>query len=582
MNKIIKRSEINIDESWDLHLLYKDESDFISDTKKIKKLTKKMKKEKDIDEILKLIEEYKILREYISSYAELALSVDYFNKESNNRYQMVETLLSKTDSSLQTLIERLKSKSNKTLKKYSKNKKYKKFIKDIIRKKKYSLSEKEEKLLISLSPILDSQYNMYNTTKMTDIKFEPFNGLVNSFVLFENKYQTDRDTNIRREAFNSFSNSLKKYKNTIGNYYINQVKKEKIISDLRGYESVFDYLLDSQNIDRLTYDLHIDTVMEKLKKPMRKWATLIKETYKLENLYFEDLKAPIDPDYSPELSIEKAKEYAINSLSIMGEEYKNKVKEAIDNRWIDWAQNEGKSTGGFCASPYKKASFILLSWTNKLSEVFTLVHELGHAMHFYFANKNNYFNYESSLYFIEAPSTINELLFSHYLDSQSDDKRFKRFVKSTLISNTYYHNFVTHFLEAYYQREVYRLIDKYENIDADTLCRLKKETLKKFWGDSVTITDNASLTWMRQPHYYMGLYPYTYSAGLNIATQVATNIFKDNNYNKKWIKTLKKGGSLNPKELCKYAGVDITNTEGLTKTIDYIESLIDDIVLLSK
>ncbi len=590
--KLKQRKDIPIEETWNLNLLYSEEKLYNDDLEQLKKVAKKLdeieiKKSDDLLEILNTIEQYHLLEDKLGNYASLSLSVNLFDETNNERMYQLEMLASQLSKSLLNAENKIKKLEDTMIQEFSKeHTKYERFLSKLNKHKKYDLSDDVEAALLEISPVFDSQYPAYSKTLMTDITFESFeiDGTVypNSFVLFENKYQTSENTEIRRKAFESFSKSLNAYKNTIGNNYINQVKKEKILSKMRGFDSVFDYLLLNQEVSREAYDIQLDTIMTYLCKPMRKWANIIKQEYQLDEMYFEDLKAPLDPSFTPELDIEAAKDYARKSLSIMGKEYESIVDKALNERWVDWAQNEGKSGGGFCASPYKEASFILLSWTSKLSEVFTLVHELGHALHHYYAaNNTNILNYNSSLYFIESPSTMNELIFSNYLSKQSNEKRLQRFVKGTMIANTYYHNFVTHFLEAYYQREIYRAVDNGQSIDPNFLCKTKKETLEKFWGDSVIITDQAALTWMRQPHYYMGLYSYTYSAGLNISTQVANKIFNDPSYTKNWIEVLKKGGSLGPKELADLVDIDITSSKGMIETINYIDKTIDEIIELS-
>jgi len=152
-----------------------------------------------------------------------------------------------------------------------------------------------------------------------------------------------------------------------------------------------------------------------------------------------------------------------------------------------------------------------------------------------------------------------------------------------MISRTYYHNFVTHLLEAAYQREVYKIIDAGGSVQATNLNEIKKGVLEKFWGDSVKIVDGAELTWMRQPHYYMGLYPYTYSAGLTIATQVSNRILKEGKPAvDDWRKVLKAGGTKTPIELAKMAGVDITTEKPLLDTIEHIGNIIDELIKLTE
>jgi len=324
--------------------------------------------------------------------------------------------------------------------------------------------------------------------------------------------------------------------------------------------------------------------MEKLAPHMRKYAKLLQKVHKLDEMTFADLKLVVDPNYEPNISVEESKKYTKEALSVLGEDYLNVIERSYDERWIDFVQNKGKSTGAFCSSPYGSHPFILISWTDKMREVFVLAHELGHAGHFYLAQQNqNIFDTRPSTYFIEAPSTMNEMLMANYLMKTNNEPRFKRWVLSSMISRTYYHNFVTHLLEASYQREVYKIIDEGGSVQASKLSTIKKDVLEKFWGDTVKINDGAELTWMRQPHYYMGLYPYTYSAGLTIATEVSKRIIKEGQPAiDDWREVLKAGGTKTPVELSKMAGVDIRTDKPLLDTIDHIGNIIDEIIELTE
>ncbi len=316
---------------------------------------------------------------------------------------------------------------------------------------------------------------------------------------------------------------------------------------------------------------------------MRRYAKLLQKVHGLEEMTFADLKISLDPDFEPTITIEESRKYMKDGLAVMGEDYSKMLDRSFDERWIDFAQNEGKSTGAFCSSPYGYHPYVLISWTSRMNEVFVLAHELGHAGHFYLANaEQNVYNARPSLYFIEAPSTMNEMLMANHLLKGSEDPRFKRWVISTIISRTYYHNFVTHLLEAAYQRKVYEIIDAGDSVNAQRLNDLKRGVLEEFWGDTVVINEGAELTWMRQPHYYMGLYPYTYSAGLTISTQVANRILNEGEAAvADWIEVLKMGGTKTPVELAKHAGVDITTEQPLRDTIAYIGSLIDQLEQLT-
>ncbi|MGV8981046.1 M3 family metallopeptidase, partial [Clostridium sp.] len=340
----------------------------------------------------------------------------------------------------------------------------------------------------------------------------------------------------------------------------------------------------SQKVDRQLYNRQIDLIMEKLAPHMRKYAKLLAKIHKIDEMTFADLKVSVDPGYEPNITVEGSKKYIEGALSILGEDYLTMIKRAYDERWIDFAQNKGKSTGAFCASPYGSHSFILISWTGKMAEVFTLAHELGHAGHFNLCNESqNIFDTEVSTYFVESPSTMNEMLMANYLMKVNDEPRFKRWVLSSMIGHTYYHNFVTHLLEAAYQREVYNIIDNGGSVQATKLNEIKKGVLEKFWGEDVKINDGAELTWMRQPHYYMGLYPYTYSAGLTIATEVSKRILSEGKPAiEDWRAVLKAGSTKTPVELAKMAGVDITTEKPLLDTIEHIGNIIDEIIKLTE
>lgn len=589
--KVVKRSDVDIKLTWDLDSIYKDESAFNVAYYQILPLATHLnstfKDNLNNPEsinlcINQLIEVTKILT-LVGTYASLAVSVDQTNDFNLQRLMRVELLSSQVNSLLSFIDNEVSSNTVDVLNSAIKNNPENAFyLKDILRFKPHLLHPDVEKTLASLSPALESPYFVYNQAKLSDLQFHSFsvNGVEYpmSFVLFEGEWEAESNTILRRAAFVSFSNQLKNYQNTIAAAYQTQIQKEKILADLRGFPSVIDSLLFDQKVDKDLYNRQIDLIMAELSGPMRKYAKLLQRIHKLDKMTFADLKIAVDSEYEPSISVEGAKEYIIKALSVLGDDYQTMVKKAFDDRWIDFVQNIGKSTGAFCSTPYGSHPFILINWTENMSECFVLAHELGHAGHFSLANQHqSILNTEPSLYFIEAPSTMNEMLMANYLLKTSDDLRMKRWVLSTIISHTYYHNFVTHLLEAAYQREVYKLIDKGEAVVASTLSRLKKEVLTQFWGNTVEIIDGAELTWMRQPHYYMGLYSYTYSAGLTIATMVSQKILNDETYITKWIDVLKAGGTKTPIELAGMVDVDLSTDEPLRKTITYIASMIDSI-----
>ncbi|MBO7364132.1 MAG: oligoendopeptidase F, partial [Lachnospiraceae bacterium] len=404
------------------------------------------------------------------------------------------------------------------------------------------------------------------------------------YSLYEDDYELEKDTEIRRTAFREFYAKLRQYENVTATAYNAYVRTDKTMATLRGYGSVFDYLLSDQKVTREMYDRQIDVITEKLAPHMRRYARLLQKKHGLQEMTFADIKIAVDPEYDPHVTIAEAEEYVKKGLAVLGEDYVGMVEEAFRDRWFDFAKNQGKCTGGFCSSPYGRNSFILLTWNNRMADVFTIAHELGHAGHFRLCNKaQSLYDTEVSTYFVEAPSTMNEVLMTQYLLKTNEDKRFRRWVLSCMIANTYYHNFVTHLREAWYQREVYRIIDQGGSVNAEVLSDLYRKNLELFWGDAVSIPEGAELVWMRQPHYYMGLYSYTYSAGLTVATEAARRIEREGQPAvEDWKKVLEAGSTKTPAELAAMAGIDITTDAPLLRTIDYIGGIIDEICRLTE
>ena len=590
------RKDVPEELTWDLSLIYASEEDMLRDTERMKTMAKtiedsykgKLDTPEKINACLDEFRELYTIMELAGEYCELAVSVDYYDTYNQDRNDRIDRLITNLMSRLSFIRTEICAQDEavlgKALEMASANKGY---LADIIRDKPHQLSAETERVLAALDQSKNVPYQVYNMAKLADMKFPSFKvgdrEYPLGYSLFEDDYEYEKDTEVRRAAFSSFSSKLRDYENVTATAYNAQVQNEKAEASVRGFESVIDYLLFPQKVSADMYHRQIDLIMEKLAPHMRRYARLLQKIHHLDQMTFADLKIAVDPEYDPKVTIEESKQYIEKGLAILGEDYVDMVKEAYRDRWIDFARNQGKSTGGFCASPYGKNSYILLSWNERMADVFTLAHELGHAGHFKACNSaQSVFDTDVSIYFVEAPSTMNELLMAHYLLKTSDDRRFRRWVLSCMIGNTYYHNFVTHLLEAAYQREVYRIVDEGGSVNAQTLNRIMKETLQKFWGDAVEIDDDAALTWMRQPHYYMGLYSYTYSAGLTVATQVCRRIETEGQCAvEDWKKVLSAGSTKDPAQLAALAGIDITTEKPLLDTIEYIGELISEIEALT-
>lgn len=595
--KLNARKDVPVNETWDLSLIFAAEADFEAAVEKAKALADTLEKTyknalttpESIAECLALYEELEILLYQTTSYTSLAVSVDYTDTKAQKKDAKMTALAAEIGSRLSFIESEIADAPEELIRAaMDKTGRAKHYLAEILREKPHRLSAETEKVLAALSPVFNAPYDIYHMTKLADMKFGSFT--VNGreyplgYSLFEDEYEYEADTDVRRAAFRAFSDKLREYENTTAATYNTYLTQQRIMAKQRGFADMFEADLFTDHVTREMYDRQIDLITEKLAPAMRKYARLVGKMNKLDHVTFADLKLPLDAEFDPRVTIGESREYVRSALSVLGQDYADMVDEAYDKRWIDFARNVGKETGGFCSSPYGCNSYILLSWNNRMADVFTIAHELGHAGHFRLCNgAQSLFDTNVSGYLIEAPSTMNELLLAQDLLRKNTDKRFRRWVLSSLIGHTYYHNFVTHLREAWYQREAMNIIEQGGAVNAETLSGIFRKNLETFWGDAVELTEGCELTWMRQPHYYMGLYSYTYSAGLTLATQAALNIAAEGESAvARWRAMLEAGSTRDPLGLAAIAGIDLSTPDALEHTIAYISGIIDEIAALTE
>ncbi|HDR6269525.1 oligoendopeptidase F [Bacillus cereus] len=593
-NRLV-RAEVPNELKWDLSDLYKSDDEWHTALNVLENNIQKLDAFKGrlhtnsttLLNCLLLEEELLMKLTKLYSYANLKESTDRTNPIIQANSSKISVLWTKVHTALSFIHNEILSFDEGTIEKYlteeTKLEPFRKSLLEILQKRQHTLSPETEEALAALGEVHSSPYKIYGMTKLADMDFtsiqdEQGNELPVSFALFESKYEFSPSAYIRRKAYSSFVSTLKRYKNTVATTYATEVKKQVTLSRLRKYESVTHMLLEPQKVPLEMYNNQLDIIYKELAPHMRRFADLKKKVLGLDQMLFCDLHAPLDPEFNPAITYEEAGTLIQDSLKVLGDEYSSIIEKGFKERWVDLADNVGKSTGAFCSSPYGSHPYILITWQNTMRGCFTLAHEFGHAGHFYLANKNQrIMNVRPSMYFVEAPSTMNELLLAQHLLATTDDKRMRRWVILQLLG-TYYHNFVTHLLEGEYQRRVYALAEEGQALTATTLTEIKTNVLSTFWGDSVEIDEGAGLTWMRQPHYYMGLYSYTYSAGLTASTAVAQMIKEEGQPAiDRWLDVLRAGGTMKPLELMKHAGIDMSKPDAIRKAVSYVGSLIDEL-----
>lgn len=457
------------------------------------------------------------------------------------------------------------------------------FLQELLATRPHRLSAQAEEVLAALGTVLAAPGMVYNRSKSSDLKVIPFEdarGEVhpNSFNLYESAWEGHPDAELRRGAWKAFGDGLQGFEHTYAATFATEVQKNVVLARLRGHADAEEFLLQPHKVPRSLYTRIIDTIQCELAPHMQRYARLRQRVLGLDRLYYCDLKAPLDADFHPPVSYEDGCELILEALAVMGPDYLQFMRRAIDERWIDRANNRGKSSGAFCASPYGSHPFILMTWSDSMRNVFTLAHELGHAGHFGLAMRHQRLvNTRPAMPFVEAPSTMNEMLLARHILARSQEPRLRRSVILQVLG-TYHHNFVTHLLEAELQRQMYALAESGQSITAAVLNRHKGDILQKFWGDTLTLDDTARRTWMRQPHYYMGLYPYTYSVGLVASTAMAQRVeLEGAPAVAQWLEVLKAGGTQSPMELLQSAGIDLSTPEPIQAAVSWVGSLIAEL-----
>lgn len=463
---------------------------------------------------------------------------------------------------------------------------YRRMIELLIKEKPHVLHPETEVALASLGEVLSAPSLIYNRSKAADMTFEPIKDSKGdtypmSFALYEESYEKSPDFTLRRNAWASFVKGLKAYQNTYGATWGTEVKKNVVLARLRGYESAIHMFLDRQEVPMEVYNNLHDIILKELAPHMRRYARLRKQVLGLDEMLYCDIEAPLDPEFNPETTYEEGSKIILDGISVLGPEYSAIIEEGLKNRWVDLADNIGKSTGAFCNTVPGVHPYILVTWTGSMRNVLILAHELGHAGHGVLSQRyQKLSNARPSMFFIEAPSTINELIVGNKILSQTTDKRMRRWLIMQFLM-TYHHNFVRHLIEGELQRRIYALAEKGQPITASVLSKVQGEILEEFWGGEVTIDDGARLTWMRQPHYYMGLYPYTYSAGLTCSTLMAQALEGEGAVaRERWLDLLRAGNSVKPLELMKRVGVDLEDPGTVEQAVEYVGRLVDDVVSL--
>lgn len=442
----------------------------------------------------------------------------------------------------------------------------------------HTLSAEVEQTLAALDSSLQLPIQIYRRIKAGDLRFDDVydkNGKAWPFSLsrHEKRFETSPDADLRASAAKVFADGVKPHRHAFAAAYGGEVSRQISLARLRGFDNTMDFLFWQQGIERRFFEAQREVFNTGLAPLMRRFIAVKRRLLDVPQLNYHDLKAY--PTQIPgDVSFERARTAIIEASKALGEDYAGVIRRAFDEGWIECGQQANKADSSGCASPFGPHPYVLMTWSGSPRDMFLLAHELGHAVHFHWSAKNQaVWNATPLRYFIEAPSTMNELLLADHLLQDSDPRQRLSTVFELL--NSYYHNFVTHYLESEFQVQVYRDADAGRLPGTDALQKIKLDVLRTFWGDSVDIDDNAGLTWLRQQHYYMGLYPYTYAAGQGIASLYQQRLKKDPHAAERWCAALRQGSAVDAASLLQELDLDLRNGDAFRAVLAIIEGHVE-------
>ena len=451
---------------------------------------------------------------------------------------------------------------------------YRRNIDRVRRRKEHVLSDKEEALLAAAGEMAAAPDDVFSMLNDADLQFpDAVDKDGNKHPVTHGTYiplMQSYDRTLRKSAFDSLYSVYGQFRNTAAAILSAQMKQLLFFSNARKYPSTLAAALDGTEVDPAIYHNLIDAVHRSF-APMHRYVSLRRRALGVDELHMYDLYVPVVEGVEMKFTFEEAKEIALKALAPLGEDYLNLLREGFNNGWIDVYENQGKRSGAYSAGA-RVHPFVLLNFKGTLDDVFTLVHEMGHAIHSYLSNKNQPTAYQDYVIFVaEVASTCNEALLMEYLLSVTEDKKQRAYL-------------INHFLEQFrgtlyrqtmfaeFELRVNEMTQRGEGTTAEALCALYKELNVQYFGSDMIVDNEIALEWARIPHFYYDYYVYQYATGYAAAIALSRRILREGQSAvRDYLGFLSGGCSADPVTLLRGAGVDMASpapVEDATKLFD--------------
>ena len=585
-----KREEFKSIYKWNVKDLYKSDNDCKKELKSLNKKINDLSKYKgelliNANTFLEALEldteiSKKLERAYI--YAHINNDADTLNPNYQELYGMAKNVYANYLEKTSYIVPEILKKDYDLIKKYiNENKRlkdYERNLKEIFRSKRHVLNEDVEEVLSHFTKMTNIPEDVMSSLTDSDFKFDKIKVDGKFVELTESNfsvYLRHPNREVRKQAFQSIYKTYENFKTTLATTLRSEVEKNVVISKLRKYKNSLERSLFSDDIKPIVYKNLINSIHNNLKTLYKYWD-LKKELLNLDELHLYDTYQDIPIDSDKKYTFEEAKDLVLKSVMPLGSDYVKNITKSFTDGWIDSCNNEGKRGGAYCTSCYLVHPYVLMSFEGVLSDVSTLSHELGHAMHYYYACKNQkYQDYNYSIFVAEVASQVNEILLCRYLldNSKSNKEKLKivddllQKYKSTIFRQTMF---------AEFELFIHEYAEKGGILTSDVMCNKYYELNKLYFGDNVIVDDEIRYEWERIPHFYMNFYVWEYATGFIAAVKIANDIYDGNNERKeKYLEFLKLGSTKKPIPSLKVAGIDMTKNEVMDDAIKFMEDLLE-------
>ena len=483
------------------------------------------------------------------------------------------------------IVQMGKKKIDSFIKKEPKLKIYQFGLYDALRTKEHTLSDKEEKILAKAGLLSSGPYDIFSIFRDAEAPFPTIKLSDGNEVKLTNAaytmYRSLPNPEDREAVFKAFFGMYDEFKGTFGADLYANVKTDIFYARSRKYDSSLQSALNSDNIPTEVYTNLIKGVNNNL-DTFHRYLNLKKRMLKLDTLKYSDVYAPAVKGVDLKYTYEQAQKLILDALAPLGKDYQATVEKAFKNRWLDVYPTPGKRSGAYSnGSAYDVHPYMLLNYNGQYEDVSTVAHELGHTMHSYYANKTQpYPTANYSIFVAEVASTFNEALLIHkVLDTIKDDDvrlsllmNYLEGVRTTVFRQTQF---------AEFELAIHEKAEKGEPLTGKVLNELYGDILRRYYGADkgvCQIDKLYSVEWAYIPHFYYNFYVYQYATSFMASTDLSQKVLSnEKGAVEKYLDMLKAGGSDYPIDLLKKAGVDMTTSEPIEKTMAAMNQAMDEI-----